>query len=199
MVTGTLSKNSSDKSSDLDFFLITAPGRLWITRTLLMLFKKIFLLNSKKYFCINYCMSEDSLQVAERNIFTATEIATIKATYNDTLMRRFVESNKWIKEFFPNYIINDASLHTSGCTVQNSRSIIQKLLEMFFPGNFGARLDKKLMMKTIEHWKKKYPHLDDSERSRRLKSTPTESRVHPHSVQDEILNLYNQKLESFNL
>src|SRR3972149_5244541 len=61
MVTGSLSKNSSDKSSDLDFMIITAPGRLWIARTLLMLFKKIFLFNSYKYFCINYFVTTDNL------------------------------------------------------------------------------------------------------------------------------------------
>ena len=43
MVSGSLSKNNSDKTSDLDFFIITKPNRLWISRTLLMLFKKIFL------------------------------------------------------------------------------------------------------------------------------------------------------------
>ena len=53
MVTGSLSKNCCTKDSDLDFMVITKKDRLWISKTLLMLFKKIFLLNSYKYFCIN--------------------------------------------------------------------------------------------------------------------------------------------------
>jgi predicted nucleotidyltransferase len=79
-VTGSLSKNSSDSSSDLDFMVITRKGRLWIARTLLMLFKKIFLLNSYKYFCINFLLSEDNLEIEDKNVFTATEVMTVKAT-----------------------------------------------------------------------------------------------------------------------
>lgn len=199
MVTGTLSKNSSDKSSDLDFMVITAPKRLWIARTLLMLFKKIFLLNSKKYFCINYCITEDNMEISERNIFTATEIATIKATYNDVMMKRFIESNKWIKDFFPNYILNDPSLHASGCKIHHGRSVFQAAGEIFFPGRIGDKLDNILMRKTIRHWKKKFPHFNEEEFNSRLKSTHNESRVHPGSVQAGILKLYNEKLTKFNL
>ncbi len=199
MVTGTLSKNSSDKTSDLDFMIITAPNRLWVSRTLLMLFKKIFLLGSKKYFCLNYFITENNLEIAERNIFTATEIATIKSTYNDGMMRAFIEKNKWIKNFFPNYIINDASLHTAGCKVNNRRSILQKVYELFFTGNLGDKLDEIFRQKTIKHWQRKFPELDEAERNARLKSTPTVSKAHPGSVQKKILNLYTEKLSKFNL
>lgn len=199
MITGTLSKNSSDRSSDLDFMIITEPHRLWIARTMMMLFKKIFLFNSKKFFCINYCITSDSLEILERNIFTATEIATIKCTFNEKLMREFIAGNKWIREFFPNYIINDESLHTAGSRVSSRRSILQAIGELFFPGKLGDRIDRRLMEKTIAYWQRKYPQLNEAERVSRLKSTPSESRVHPGSVQHAILKLYRQKLEQFNL
>lgn len=199
MVTGTLSKNSSDKASDLDFMVITAPGRLWISRTMLMLFKKIFLLNSKKYFCVNYFITEDSLEIHDRNIFTATEIATIKATFNTRLSEKFLNENRWITQFFPNCIFNDPGLHKAGCRINNRKSIIRKTMEIIFTGRFGERLDKFLMLKTIEHWKKKYPHLAESERNFRLRSTRTESKTHPDSVQKQILSLYEEKLKRFNL
>jgi hypothetical protein len=44
-VSGSLSKGYYDSNSDVDFFVITAPDRLWICRTILILYKKIFLLN----------------------------------------------------------------------------------------------------------------------------------------------------------
>ncbi len=199
MITGTLSKNSSDKASDLDFMIITSTGRLWIARTLLMLFKKTVLLNSKKYFCLNYFITEDSLEIEERNIFTATEIATIKATYNRGLMQKFLAANTWIKKFFPNYILNDPKLHKAGCRANDNRSFIQKVWEAFFAGKPGDRLDEYLRQRTVKHWKKKYPQLAEDERNFRLKSTRTESKTHPHSVQKKILNLYTEKLKQFNL
>ena len=62
-VSGSLSKHSMKADSDIDFFLITEPGRLWLARTLLVVFKKIFLFNSHKYFCVNYFVDTKHLEV----------------------------------------------------------------------------------------------------------------------------------------
>ncbi|HJY62651.1 MAG TPA: hypothetical protein VJ455_00735 [Ignavibacteria bacterium] len=199
MVTGSLSKNSSDKSSDLDFMIITAPGRLWIARTLLMLFKKIFLFNSYKYFCINYYVTTDNLEITDKNVFTATEIATIKGTYNTGLMNRFIESNKWIMDYFPNYILCDKRLHKAGCSVTNRKSIFQSVSEFLFIPSFADTLDKKLMAKTIAHWNKKYSYINEEERNHRLRSARNVSKSHPESVHHKVLDSYSQKLKQFNL
>jgi hypothetical protein len=199
LVTGSLSKNSSDKKSDLDFMLITANNRLWISRTLLMLFKKIFFLNSYKFFCLNYYITESNLSITERNIFTATEIATIKATYNTQLMEKFIYENSWVKEFFPNYDLCDPMLHTSGCKVNNRSSFIQKAVEFFIPSGLARKLDKKLMEMTRNHWKKKYSHINNAEREHMFKSTESASKAHPGNMQKRILGLYTQKLQEFNL
>jgi hypothetical protein len=199
LITGSLSKNSSDRTSDLDFMLITAKDRLWIARTLLMLFKKIFLLNNKKYFCINYLLTEDYLEIEDKNFFTATEVAHIKSTYNTALMYRFIESNSWIKQYFPNYTMLDPALHTAGCKTQNRRSILQKITEALIPRRLAEKLDHKLMNKTIEHWKRKYSYLEESERNFRLRSTRKVSKSHPNSVHSTILNSYSENLRKFDL
>ena len=43
-ISGSLSKHVMAEDGDIDYFIITKPGRLWVTRTFLVLFKKIFLL-----------------------------------------------------------------------------------------------------------------------------------------------------------
>jgi predicted nucleotidyltransferase len=199
IATGSLSKNSSDSKSDLDFMVITAPRRLWVARTLLMLFKKTVLLNSKKYFCVNYFIASDNMVIEERNIYTATEIVTLKATYNTGLLEEFLQKNLWVTDFFPNYTPSDASLHKAGCKVNNNHSIGQKMLELFFPGRPGDKLDDYLRQMTKRHWKKKYAHLAEAERNFRLKSTKTESKAHPHSVQKTILAMYEEKLKKYDL
>lgn len=199
LITGSLSKNSSDNTSDLDFMVITAKDRLWIARTMLMLFKKIFLFNNKKYFCINYFITEDYLEIEDKNFFTATEIAHIKATYNTGHMNKFIEANTWIRKHFPNYTMFDPALHTSGCKTQNRHSVWQKITEALVPKGFADRIDIKLMNKTIDHWNKKYSYLEEAERSFRLRSTRKVSKSHPNSVHNVILDSYSEKLRKFNL
>ena len=49
-LSGSVSKNFADENSDIDYFLITKANRLWIARTLLVIFRKNpFLKNREKY------------------------------------------------------------------------------------------------------------------------------------------------------
>ena len=73
-LSGSISKGFMSESDDIDYFIITAPGRLWLTRTLLILFKKIFLFNSFRNFCLNYFIDSENLYIPEHNRYTATEI-----------------------------------------------------------------------------------------------------------------------------
>lgn len=199
LVTGSLSKNSSGRDSDLDFMVITKSDRLWISRTLLMLFKKIFLLNSYKYFCINYFITEDSLEVEEKNIFVATEVATVKGVFNTGLMRKFLESNKWVNEFFPNYECCDPELHSPRFKVNDRTSFLQRILELFFIGFIGDALNRYFKHIYLKHWEKKYRHMSESDRSRIFKSTDSVARTHPEDMQRFILDKYRDKLSKFKL
>lgn len=199
MITGSLSKNSSDKSSDLDFMVITSPNRLWISRTLLMLFKKIFLLNSYKYFCINYFITENNLEIEDKNFFTAVEIITIKSAFNHILVNKFVEANNWVKQFFPNYIINDPSQHKCKFELSQKTSLFQKFLEKLIPKFIANKLDNYFLKITKQHWQKKYHYLNKVDFEHMFKSSECISKAHPGNMQKNILSLYEQQLKKFNL
>ena len=69
-VSGSLSKNFADENSDIDFFIITARNRLWLARTFMHCLKKFsFLFNKQHWFCMNYYISEEKLQIKEKKIF----------------------------------------------------------------------------------------------------------------------------------
>ncbi|MCC5916821.1 MAG: hypothetical protein JJU02_05775 [Cryomorphaceae bacterium] len=103
-ISGSVSKMGvKDSSDDIDFFVITSPGRLWVTRFLLMIFKKVFLLNSKKYFCINFYKSADDLKMTKHNIYIATEIASLIPVYNRGLLHELIFENSWVDDFLPNF------------------------------------------------------------------------------------------------
>ena len=198
-ITGSLSKNSTDRTSDIDFMLVTADRRLWIARTLLMLFKKLFLMNSYKFFCINFFITEHNLEIEEKNYFSATEVAHIKTTFNTSMMHQFILKNLWIGKYFPNYIPSDPKVNSAGFKVNNRASYLQKLFELFFFGPIGDKLDNYFKSKTINFWKRKYAYLNDSDLGLMFKSTDSVSRAHPGNMQKLILGKYSCKLRQFNL
>ena len=74
-ISGSLSKNFADENSDIDFFIITQKNRLWLARTFMHIFKKFtFLFRKQDWFCMNYYIDEEMLQIKEKNIFTATAL-----------------------------------------------------------------------------------------------------------------------------
>ncbi len=192
-VSGDLSKNATHRKSDVDFFILTEPNRLWISRSLLILFKKIFLLNKKKFFCLNLFATTESLEVKEQNIFLATEIATLKPLFNSALFYRYLEANSWIKQYFPNFDVGNIPLPK----VSERVSTIQKFVELPFRMFDATRLDEKLM-KTMERvWAKRYPEFDETTRRRIFRCTPHESRAYFGDFESKIIASYEQRLREF--
>ncbi len=194
-VSGDLSKNVATGTSDIDFFIITAPGRLWITRSALILFKKVFLLNSRKFFCINYLTSSDNLAFDDRNVFTATEIATLKPLYGRALFDDYLLANSWIKKFFPNIDMT----RQENANGNERPSNIQRMLESIFDLVDADALDVRLMNIMRDHWAKSYPDYDEATRQKIFRCTRMESRAYIGNFQEKILALYEHRLREFNV
>ena len=192
LVSGDLSKNATGRGSDVDFFILTEPGRLWIARTLLVMFKKTVLLNSKKFFCVNAFCATDSMVVADRNIYQATEIAQLKPLYNTALFRAYLDANGWIREYFPNF--SPAALRLPRATER--RSILQRLAE--FPFRFlpAGRIDAALMRGMRREWARRHPELDERTREEIFLCAPGESRAFAGNFQGKVLRAYATRLRA---
>jgi hypothetical protein len=191
MVSGDLSKNLATKGSDVDFFIITSPDRLWIARALLILFKKVFLFNSKKFFCLNTFLSSDRLTLDDKNIYVAAEVAYLKPMFNLRLFEEFRQANSWILDFFPNF---DARFLPSPVTMARDRgSFLQKLLELPFTLIPSDGLDTLLLRMMEQVWKRRYPEIDSERRARSFRSTKTESRTYPTDYQELVLTWYAER------
>lgn len=192
-LSGSLSKNYMDEHSDIDYFIVTAQGRMWVARTLLVLFKKIFLLNSRKYFCVNYFLSEDELRVPDKNLFTATEVAFLVPTYNYELYSEFLNANSWSKNFLPNFPARQRD-HL----VRSKKFTVKRVLEKFLSGPLGEKLDVYFFRLTLKFWKKKFSHFDASTFDFRLRSRKNVSKHHPLGFQEKVLTAYEEKMIAFN-
>jgi hypothetical protein len=180
-ISGSLSKGTMDKDGDIDYFIITEPGRLWVARTFLIFFKKLFLLNSKKYFCVNYFVDTANLAIPDRNLFTATEIVFAKPMRDAADFQRFLTENKWAKIFYPNADFQSAYIPAT----KNRR--IKRTLEKILSGKFGEWLDETFFRITLNRWKKKFPHLKESHFEVDFRSRKHVSKHHPQGFQRIVL------------
>ncbi|MHA7057563.1 nucleotidyltransferase domain-containing protein [Aquimarina sp. M1] len=191
-ISGALSKNYHDKDSDVDFFVITKEGRLWVARTLLVLYKKIFLLNSRKFFCVNYFISQTSLEISEKNIFTATELLTLIPVSGD--FSKFYNQNRWVIEFLPNLEIGKPSI-----TKKNKKSILCRYLELIFDSKIGDFFESFFLKLTLKKWNSKFNSLSDEDFKIAMKSTQGVSKHHPQNFQKKVINKLNAKYNEFQL
>ncbi len=193
-ISGSLSKGYMDHETDIDYFIVTKPCRLWLSRSLLVLFKKIFLLNSRKYFCVNYFVDDESLRIPDKNFFTATELAFIIPTYNYELYLQLMDRNRWIRNYYPHFPLRE---NTGVLPVK--KSTVKKLLEFLFNGSFGEKLDTFFFRITLNHWKNKFLHFDENTFDHRLRSRKNVSKHHPNGFQEKILNSWEEKIDAFEI
>ncbi len=103
-ISGSLSKGYSDAQADFDFFIVTRRDRLWISRTVLHLFKKLtFAVGAQHRFCMNYFIDESALPLEERNIYTATELSSLLPVCGTETYRALMQANAWVRQALPNF------------------------------------------------------------------------------------------------
>lgn len=193
MLSGSISKGFMDEKSDIDYFIITEANRLWLVRTLLAIFRRVFLFNSHKNLCTNYFVDTQNLEIAEKNIFTATELCTLKPMCGKAFIENFLSANGWTTSFLP--------LHQTPTIYEvDSPSIIKNLGEKIFPSRFLDRVNRWLMKKTLSYWKKKYgKEMNANDFEVAFRSTVGVSKSHPQFFQKKVLSRLDQKIKEFEI
>lgn len=100
-ITGTLAVNNPSETSDIDLFLVTCAGRLWLTRIAVIAIVKIAALR-RVALCPNYLVSERALVFLDRNLFTAHEVAQMIPLHGQRTYQEVLKRNSWIIDFLPN-------------------------------------------------------------------------------------------------
>jgi len=189
-ISGSLSKGVLHDDADFDFFIITQPNRLWIARTFLILYKKLFLFNSKKYFCVNYFIDTNNLEIEEKNKFTATEITTLIPA-SGAILADFYTANDWIQSFYPN-----RSILTPYADL-TKKHIFSRMITFFLRHRFGEWIDELFMKMTLRRWKKKFNEFDHQKFGLTMKSRKYVSKHHPNDFQNKVLTKHNKLIEKY--
>jgi hypothetical protein len=193
LLSGSISKNYMDENSDIDYFIVTDVNRLWIVRTALAAFRRIFLFNSHKNLCTNYFVDGKNLEISEKNIFTAIELCTTKPMFGQSTVEKFQAANTWAFSFLPNLRIeNNAILDTE--------FLLKRMVEKFFSFKAMSHFNEWLMNRSIAHWKKRYTReVHPTDFGIAFRSTTGISKSHPQFFQKRVLNSYDQKIKNFEI
>jgi hypothetical protein len=100
-LSGSLAHLNAEGSADLDLFVITAPHRVWSVTVATVVLSK--LLGWRQRLCMNYVVSEHAMSIAPRDLFSANQIIHLRPLMGHQVFERFVESNGFVHEFYPNF------------------------------------------------------------------------------------------------
>jgi hypothetical protein len=192
-ISGSLSKHFADEQADIDYFIITRRNRLWIARTLMHLFKKMnYLRNRQNWYCMNYYVDEEALEIKEKNIFTATEMITLLPASGNGGLARFFDANDWTTHYFPHYRTRQKEAKGPVPT-----SFLKTTLENLLNNRWGDRLDDLLQRWTSRRWEKKEQRGDRNKKGNRmsLQNEKHFSRPNPENFQQRVLGRYAARLK----
>jgi len=190
-ISGSLSKNYADDESDIDLFIITAKNRLWVARTIMHAFKKLtFLVNRQHYFCMNYYVDEQQMQIREKNIYTATEVVTLIPLQGDGVFDQFFAANAWTQDYLPNNYLRLSSAKPT------KNGFLKQTVEWLFNNSLGDFLDKTLMKITGTRWNKKTIEKRLNVHGVVLSMSAEKHCAKPHPVefQEKLMNRYDEKM-----
>lgn len=150
-LTGSLARGEAEANSDIDFFVVTKPGRIWTSRFLI-----VFLLkplgqyrteqNQAGKICPNRYQTEDSLEILPHNLYHAKEYSQIVPLFEiDDVYQEFQKANQWTRRKIKN---QNLKLKTTSKNLKLKNNFLLGLLrkagERFLNGRLGDFLEEKL-------------------------------------------------------
>ncbi len=182
-ISGAVASYNATEDDDIDLFVIVAPQRIWFARLTDWLVLNVLkvrrnarssTLNNK--ICINYYLSEGSLELQNKDVYTANEIARLIPLYGEDVYCKFVLSNPWVNNFLANFWLEFKTANGSALEKQLPfRFVLLDLLE-FLLGKFQVWYMSRKMTKEIV--------------------SESEIRFHPKDVRMAVLEKYEERCHS---
>lgn len=130
-ISGSLAMANARKKDDIDLFIITKPGTLWLTRLFAVLVLELFGVRRrpndrdvKDKICPNIFLDANFLAFPEKNLYTAHEICQLRMLFDrNNTYQKFMQANMWVRRYLPNAILEDNKMLGYEDDKKNSNSL----------------------------------------------------------------------------
>ncbi len=153
-VTGALAVNNVEADDDIDLFIVTQPGRVWLCRALVILLVRLAALAGDEV-CPNYFLSEQRLVFDDRTLFAAREVTQMVPLYGPDIYWRIRQLNGWVDDLLPQADAPPQPDYHRGAHgeawIEPGRleRAIKRTAEALLGGALGARLDHWEMQRKV--------------------------------------------------
>jgi len=154
-MTGRLAMKNTQKKSDWDVLVVLKHGHIWIGRTLVTIFLQ--LLSKRRHgekmrdrVCLNYFIADRSLEIKNKDIFSAGEYFSLVPLFGEKTYYKFLEANCWIQDFKPNFSIPEKASDFRLVKDSNVAKFIRKTGEILFGWKFLEDILRSVEKKKIE-------------------------------------------------
>lgn len=143
-ITGELAVDNADDQSDIDYFIVTEPDRLWLGRGFTIALVRTARLQGVTI-CPNYIVSERALVFANRTLYTAHELAQMVPIAGIDVYQRIRQLNDWSADFLPNAVgpPREELCHPVGRSAS-------RVAEAALRSDWGGRLERWEMDRKIQ-------------------------------------------------
>lgn len=184
-ISGALAMKNASRDDDIDFFIITRPHTIWLTRLIICLLLAVTgnlrIRNKKKVknmVCLNMLLDETimAFEKKKQTLYTAHEIIQMKPIVSKhKTYERFLQANEWVKKYLPHAF--DANYAWPKNHQENNSLLFRFLL----PFEFLAKFAQLWYMRTI------------------TRETVTDHLLafHPKDYEHEIIEVYRERLHKY--
>ncbi len=138
IITGSLAADNAEMGEDVDYMIVSKPGRVWTARAFTVGVVRLARLTGVEL-CPNYVVAADALQMDE-SAYVARELAQMRPVSGAGVAQRLLFENPWWQRYLPNatpaaFQANDA----------HSPRWLQRLPEALLGGRIGDAIERVIM------------------------------------------------------
>jgi len=189
-VTGALAMNNVESYADIDYLVVTRPGRLWLARALIIAVVRAAA-QSGVTLCPNYILAENSLAYPAPSLYPAHELAQMIPLSGGRIYLQMRAANQWTECFLPNAAGMPSSEFIPAA--QPDRTRWQALGERLMQVPALEKVELWEMKRKIHKFQRQYPYHAESAFTRDW------CKGHFDGHGQRTIQSYQQRLKSLNL